>query len=290
MALDNAGEGNPFADSDSDEDEKTAKKKKKPSSDVPYSGSLSFKAGRNTNTCLYFVNHSKLKNSGNGLEPEERNALLAGIAKAEEEETIMKEKLQQTTSETAKLLTEPTNEAAATSLEAEEEEVTDISEKLDAARKLKVNEKHKMQIKKRIASMTAQWRKRKRMCIDFLITMEESTEGTVSMKKCLAGDGQIELDSDEAVIEGAIAFGKRKRLKSGTTTTAGKKTTKLIARNQVAARGGKSANTSNTGIPPSESFVGVRLDPMGKVCRVHIDGDEIGQNEKNKPKPRVSYC
>ena len=80
---------NPFAESDSDDDEddgKSSKKKKaakKSAEDTapsePYANSLRFKEGRNVQNTLYYVDHSKLANEGNGLLPEKRNELLCNI-------------------------------------------------------------------------------------------------------------------------------------------------------------------------------------------------------------------
>eukprot|EP00957_Ditylum_brightwellii_P103954 7920896-Ditylum_brightwellii.AAC.1 len=63
--------------------------------------------------------------------------------------------------------------------------MSELRGKLDNARELVVNEKRKRQIQKKVGVMTAHWRKRRRLCMDFLMMMEESTEGTVSVKKCL---------------------------------------------------------------------------------------------------------
>lgn len=118
--------------------------------------------------------------------------------------------------------------------------------------------------------MATQWRKRKRICMDFLIMMEESTEGTVSAKKCLAGDGQIDLESDETAIKNMIAYGNKKR--------------SMTSRPVKKAKVSKSLGGKTTGLPSSETltsgltadanFVAVRLDSSGQVERVYLAGDE----------------
>lgn len=60
------------------------------------------------------------------------------------------------------------------------------------------DEKRAKAIKKGIEGMGSIWRKRKRQCIEFVSNMEDATEGTISLKKCLKGDGPIDIDSDEA--------------------------------------------------------------------------------------------
>jgi len=252
---------NGFADSDDEEEGKKAATKKPKASDDLYAGSLSFKAGKSSNTCLYYVEYSKLKNNGNGLDPHDRNELASELSKAESEEAALKTTLQQMTVETAKLLSEPTNEEATARLETEEAALAGLKSQVEEGRKLKVNEKHKQQTKRRIDNMATQWRKRRRICMDFLISMEENTDGTISAKKCLAGDGQIEIDSDEAVAKASVEYGKKKRARP-----MGKKKTSMAT---------KSGKTEGSGVPPSESFVAVMLDSQGCVQRVHLDEEGV---------------
>lgn len=75
------------------------------------------------------------------------------------------------------------------------------------------------------------------------------TEGTVRRSKCLAGDGQIELESDEAIAKQAIAFRNKK------------KKSKLLNKTQP-----KWALSD-------DSFVAVRLDSQGCVERIYAESD-----------------
>ena len=265
MALDR--NENPFDESDDEDSEPKATKKSKPSSDDPYASSLAFKAGRNANTCLYFVDHTKQKNNGDGLEPDQRNQLACDSAKADADHLALSASLQRMTAEATQLLSEPTNEEASATLELQESAMKSIRDQLEDARKLKINEKHKKQTKKRIESMAAQWRKRKRLCMDFLITMEESTEGTLTVKKCLAGDGQIEIDSDESAIAGALAYGKKKRSRPPAK--------KMKVSKNLAGLGAKPQESHSlaAGLEADASFVAVQLDAMGQVCRVHLEDE-----------------
>ena len=118
--------------------------------------------------------------------------------------------------------------------------------------------------------MATQWRKRKRICMDFLIMMEESTEGTISAKKCLAGDGQIDVESDETAIKNSIAYGNKKRSmtsrpfkKTKVSKSMGRKTTGL-----------SSSESLTCGLTPDANFVAVRLDPLGLVERVYLGDNE----------------
>jgi hypothetical protein len=159
---------------------------------------------------------------------------------------------------TTKLLSEPTNEVAFANLEREEVALEQLQEDLVAARKLKVNEKHKQELKRRIDSMATTWRKRKRLCMDFLMAMEENTDGACSIRKNLSGDGPIEIESDESAAKCAIEYAKNKKQRDGL----GRK--KLVLAN---------AN-KNHGVPPDDSFVAVKLDAKGCVERVFINSEE----------------
>lgn len=73
------------------------------------------------------------------------------------------------------------------------------------------------------------------------------TEGMVRRSKCLAGDGAIDIESDESVVKNALAFRNKKKMgvfKKAPTTT------------QSLA---------------DDSFIGVRLDSQGCAERVYAD-------------------
>jgi regulator of replication initiation timing len=261
MALDKS-EG-VFADSD-DEEEKAPKKKAEPkASDDPYKGALSFKSGKSANSCLYYVDYTKLKNNGDGLLPDERNELTTHLHKTIAELDALKMNVKTMTLETDKLLSEPTNEELDARLEADETNLAELREQAEAGRKLKVNEKYKQQIKRRIDAMTTVWRKRRRICMDFLIAMEENTDGTVNVKKCLKGDGQIDIDSDEAIVSAAVEYGMKQRARPASH--------KMKRISGIAKTASKSSTTS--GLTASESFVAVTLDSQGRIQRVHLEDE-----------------
>ena len=193
MALDTFNPDNQFADSD-DEDGNGISGKKKSlsgSNDDEFAGSLSIKGGRNTNTTLYYCDYSKLSNNGNGLLPDDRNTLLSDHEVAKAELTAKEDSISSMTKESQKLLSEPTNEEAAGSLEVKENYVQELRDQVESAQELKDFEKVRVKMMKKVDVMAAQWRKRKRLCMDFLLAMEDNTDGTISVKKCLSGDGQI---------------------------------------------------------------------------------------------------
>lgn len=85
--------------------------------------------------------------------------------------------------------------------------------------------------------------------------MEECTDGTITLKKCLKGDGHIDIDSDEAAIEGAKAFASRKK-----------------ARASLGGRGvlKKGGGAEEDGVRPDENFIGVTLNAQGVPERVFL--------------------
>jgi hypothetical protein len=82
--------------------------------------------------------------------------------------------------------------------------------------------------------------------------------GTVSVKKCLNGDGQICIDSDEHIIKGAKAYAQTKK-----NSTMGRKSV-LKARNSNT--GGLTA-----GLNPDPNFIGVKLNSSGNPERVYLN-------------------
>ena len=255
--------GNPFDDDSDDENGKSSKKsapkKVCTSTSDEYTGSLRIKEGRNVNNILYFVDHTKLQNNGDGLLPEARNELYVSLEKAQCEADALNRNLTQITSETAQLLSEPKNEDLALELEKLEIEMKELSKTLESARAYASNEKYAKQLKKRIEHIAASWRKRKRQCMDFIGIMEESTEGTISRKKCLNGDGPIDIESDEAAIKGAISFAKKTRARS------------LSAGGNKGGLERERGSNDKSSLTSDEKFVGVKLDSQGKPERVYLD-------------------
>ena len=184
--------GNPFAeDSDDDDDEPKKKKKssKKSSSSAAtsstdeYAGSLRLKEGRNINNNLYYVDHTKQANEGNGLLPEVRNELIADMAKSKAEFDMLSAQLKATAAEAVQLGSEPKNEELVLEVADLETKMTTMDDNIAELRKHAANEAHVKKVKKETDSKASTWRKRKRMCTEFISTMEECTEGTISLKK-----------------------------------------------------------------------------------------------------------
>ena len=188
--------GNPFADDSDDEDDgKMPKDKVKDYDDfAPYGpGSLHFKPSRSENTHLYYVNYNKIKE----LSPEERQELHSKKYEKEAEKLALELKIKSMIAAASELLSQPTNEELSPLLKNGEDEKASLEEKAETNRLFKVNESTRLNIRKKIRTMAATWRKRKRTCMEFLMQLEESSEGLVSVAKlrkdngpfCIAFDG-----------------------------------------------------------------------------------------------------
>ena len=212
-----------------------------------YVDSLRLKSGRNANNVLYFTNHDKSANGGNGLPPDERNELIAAEQKSNQDLQSKRNELAATQRETKQLLSEPTNEEAEERQNREDKILADLQASVEESRQYAGNEKKREQTKKRIRNLADIWWKRRRQCTDFLQGMEDATEGTVSVKKCLAGDGQIDIDSDEAIINAEKEMHEMRKAKKA-----------------------KKTHSASGGVPPSTNFIGVQFSSTSKVERVYV--------------------
>jgi hypothetical protein len=261
MALDN-DYSTQFVDSDNDDDDKTTKDKKIHNSASIYTqfkNSLSYKGGKGSSSGLYYVNYNEAK-GGDGLDGEEKNQLSADIATAISKKSVIEHELYNKRAVATKLRSEPVNDDLNTLLAKAESESCELFSQLECTRKFKANEKLKEYTKKRIDYFSSVWRKRRKLCMDFLICMEELTEGLVTLKTCLGGNGQIDIESDENIISLAREFSKKKRHHNVSLQT---------------AEPNMNSGTSKPGLQPSKNFVAVSLDSQCKVQRIYI-GDSFG--------------
>ena len=213
-------------------------KKKGSANKEPYAGSLFFKAGKSAASSLYYVDHNKIKE----MSFEEKRELAERLANARAEHEHLGLVLKKTDTMTNQLLIEPTNDDLLERLSDLEKDVAVLAEKVNDAKALSINESHKNQLKRKIQSMAGHYRKRKQLCCSFLSSLEEMSDGTISKKKCLKGEGQIALDSDESINKAAIAYARsKKRFKANKVSLA------------------------------NQSFVGVVLDSQRMVKRIHVD-------------------
>lgn len=261
MALDN-DVTTQFADSDSEEEERKKKKvatvARDQSNNVQFNNALLFKGAKGSNSGLYYVNHNTAK-GGDGLDREEKNQLASDMASADANYAALQNSLDLTRLQTKKLQTEPFNNVMNALVLKADAELLELSAQLDTARTFECNEKHKEGTIKRINYFSSYWRKRRKICMDFLITMEELTEGTVSVKSCLSGNGQIDIESDETIIKLARDF-------------AGKKQKRIMSSKGAMSSCKVDAKTS--GPHASETFVAVALDTQGNVQRIYLQDEK----------------
>lgn len=252
-----------FIESDSEGEDDVPKKlatikvKENSSSNIQFQHSLSFKGSKGSNSGLYYVNYNDAKD-GNGLDRDEKNHLLSDLATVRSKHESLHNAVNAIRLTTSQLLLEPLNKDLNNMLTTAESKLIDLGEQLDVARQYVVNEKDKEKTKKRIEYFSSFWRKRRKLCLDFLIGFEELTEGAVTAKSCLGGNGPIDIDSDEAIVKLALDFAKKKRSR------------------MIASKSGSSSAKSDIGkstMHPSETFVAVKLDSRGNVERVHIHDD-----------------
>ena len=228
--------------------------------DVQFKNALSFKGGKGSNSGLYYVNYNDVKGGG-ALDPMDKNQLVSDSANADAKLAFLKNTLETTRSSIKKLMSEPMNADLSNLLKKAEADSSDLLVQLEEARKLKVNGRLVQQTKKKIEHFASFWRKRRKTCIDFLITMEELTDGSVSLKKCQNGDGPIEIDCDEVCTKMAIEFAK-------------KKLNRLVPET---GKGNKNIAASKLGCLSINKIVAVVLDSQGKVQRVTIDKGDVSK-------------
>lgn len=120
--------------------------------------------------------------------------------------------------------------------------------------------KYAKQLKGKIDKMASHWRKRKRITTEFILRMEDATDGTINMKKIAKGDGPIEIETDEAAIKGAKAWGSRKKAK--------------IVSKSGGLKPRNGASAPSTALVGDENLIGVVLDAKGVPQRVFLNEKE----------------
>jgi len=245
--LDNKSTEGFVYDSDEEDEIKPTKQASAANATAAPRESLLFKAAKHTSASLYYVNYQAMSNNGNGLNLDDRNELFASVAVTQTEQQTLQLNLQTLQNDITRLLSEPVNMDLETLLVKGESSLESIHEQVEEARKVLVDVKHVQSLKRRIQHMTTEWRKRRRLCMNTLVNLEEASDGSISATKCLKGDGPIEMDSDETVAKAAVDFAKKKR-------------------------NAKVKTIKNAAVTLSDpNFVAVHLDSQGLVERVYVD-------------------
>jgi hypothetical protein len=243
---------------DDDNQEKAPRKKLKLSRSTgkdEFSGSIKVKHGRNVNSTLYYANQERLDNDGNGFPPQERLLICNQMEEANSQKKMLLDNLRNTERATSVLRSEPTNEEAVSILVTEEAVLTSLMAETSTARQFTENKARRIALQKSIDTMAKYWRKRRQLCLDFLEMMDNCTEGIISIKKCIKGEGQIPIESDEMVINAAIESIKAQ-----------------YSRKHLMVRAkGVHLDSVQKGIGINSSFIGIKLGEKGKVCRVNME-------------------
>jgi hypothetical protein len=89
----------------------------------------------------------------------------------------------------AKLMAEPLNSELDGRIEGLENDITELKSGIVESKKHFVDMKQRGAIESSHAYFVKEWSNRKRKCLDAIEVLESATDGTVSLKKCLKGEG-----------------------------------------------------------------------------------------------------
>jgi hypothetical protein len=251
---------NPF-DNDSDDEEKSALEEGTGLDEGDFYGhrTLIFKAGRNAQTSLYYFNYKKLR----ALDDAERQCLFDACASAIAEAEMLQLRIATCQASATSLSSEPTNVELISLLHKAEHDVANLKEQVEESRKLQVHTGTRIERQKKVQKMAAHWSRRKRMCLSFLSTLEENTDGAVTIQKSLAGEGPLQLDSDEAVIKAELVLAKQRAQK------------RKLGINYAPLK--RLQNEPSLSSTVSSDLVAVRLVKGGKVERVYFRDEKEGK-------------
>jgi hypothetical protein len=165
-----------------------------------YRNSLVFKEGRNVNTSIYYFNQFKQvgtnedglnSTAGTGHQDSVRNMKHATDEKARIDSTLTSLLM-----ETERLKAQPTNIELNDILMNIKSNMIKLGEEIGVAETYICNKRKVVSLKRGIDQLSKIWKIRKQMCLEFLNTMEELSEGSINVKNCFNHSGPICLESD----------------------------------------------------------------------------------------------
>lgn len=165
-----------------------------------YRNSLVFKEGRNVNTSIYYFNQSKQvgtnedgldSTGGRGHHDPVRNMKHATDEKARIDGTVTSLFM-----ETERLKAQPTKIELDDILMNFKSDMMKLGEEIRVAETYTCNKRKVVSLKRGIDQLSKIWKVRKQMCLEFLNTMEEVSEGSINAKNCFNHSGPICLESD----------------------------------------------------------------------------------------------
>ena len=109
-------------------------------------------------------------------------------------------------SEAEKLESQPKNDALDAIIEEKEQELRELDEDVKHAKAFFTDAKTRAKIVRALDQIVAEWKKRKSKCLSALTLLDSASDGTISLKKCLKGDGQMVIESDEATVKEKVRW------------------------------------------------------------------------------------
>jgi hypothetical protein len=150
------------------------------------------KEGRSISSSLYYADYSKVPL----LTHDGQNDLAAKIEIALSDQASLGSKLRQLVNLTTMLTAQPTNSELDIRLQFQSRELVDINSKVACMAKFAGNVAKRKRLTRATDLYLSAYTKRKRMCKMFLETMEDCSDGVINVKKCMSGQGQIEIEPD----------------------------------------------------------------------------------------------
>ena len=225
-----------------------------------YKNSLMQKIGRKSAQTLFYVNQVNLENNGNGMSLQNKKEFVTVYRSTESVFNKKKDLLQRLSRAAIQLKSEVMNLEAEEEIKSLETDLYRVSIMIEQAKRFTVNEKRRLQLLKDKKFFLDNWYQRKQICMEFLKNMEEFTDGTISVRKCLKGGGQISVESDECFIADAINI--QKQVKS-------KRKRGVLDRNEKRRKVQDCCQNINAGRDVFPSFVALRLIRKGVVKLIY---------------------
>ena len=226
-----------------------------------YDQSLLQKFGKRNNGTLYYIDQQQLEYNGNGLPVHVRNNLSCLYKKTVYDLMEKKKILESFILKANQLCSEPTNHLIKIKIKSIESEIMELTEKVSHARQYATNEKKRHQILKQLKLFTNFWSKRKNTCIEFLKNIEDWSDGIVKVKKCIKGEGQIYIESDESYSKCVAEMYKRSELK--------RKQMDLSMSYDNKRKNKKRCQNSAIDLFPS--FASIKLNGNGRPIRLYVN-------------------
>lgn len=170
---------------------------------------LRTRQGKNSTSTLYFAFEEEPRNF------QAQSDTVAEIEVTKYELKQMEDEIQRTQNEAKSIQTQPKNTALDSTITTLSDAVSELTSSRDEAAKHTVDKKALKKMNSAHSFFVLEWKKRKAKCITGLNNLESATDGVIVTKKCMAGSGQIDVESDERIAKEAHNTTKFKSKKLG---------------------------------------------------------------------------